>query len=197
MPEARGPESPGGAAEAQKPPVGTGVGPEFFAFRFPPRQRRCHGAGSLAAVWPSEEGLDMARDAYLEHLAAVPLFAKCNRKQLGEIGRVADEVTIPAGTTFVKQGAIGVELFIIVDGTASVTRDGESIATLGQGDFVGELAVLAHHGRRNATVTADTEVTVLVLTASGLEQLLDDIPGLAKALLREVVSRVPDADVRS
>jgi CRP/FNR family transcriptional regulator, cyclic AMP receptor protein len=136
----------------------------------------------------------VARDAYLQHLSGVPLFASCNRKQLSEIGRVADEVTIQPGTTLVKQGAIGVELFIIVEGTASVTRDGQMIATLGKGDFVGELAVLAHRGRRNATVTADTEVTVLVLTASGLEQLLDDIPGLAKQLLREVVNRLPDTE---
>jgi len=136
----------------------------------------------------------MARDEYLQQLARVPLFARCNRQQLNEIARVADEVTVQPGTALVKQGAIGVELFIIVEGSASVTRDGQNIATLGPGDFVGELAVLAHGRRRNATVTADAEVTVLVLTAAGLDQLLDDIPGLAKQLLHEVVSRLPDPE---
>jgi CRP-like cAMP-binding protein len=135
----------------------------------------------------------MARDAYLEHLAAVPLFAKCDNHQLSEIAKVADEVKIQRSSTLVRQGTIGMELFIILDGTASVTRDGQLVATLGKGDFVGELAVLTNGGRRNATVTTDSELTALVLMATGLDQLLDDIPGLAKQLLYEVVSRIPDA----
>jgi len=129
-------------------------------------------------------------------LAAVPLFAKCNKHQLTEIGRVATELTVEPGTTLIKQGAIGVELFIIIDGTASVTRDGQKIATLSSGDFVGELAVLSPGRRRNATVTADASVTVLVLTHTGIDQLLDDIPGLAKQLLHEVVSRIPETEAR-
>lgn len=135
----------------------------------------------------------MARDEYLDHLAAIPLFEKCNRQQLTEIGRVADEITVQPGTMLAEQGTIGLELFIIVDGTASVTRDRQPIATLGKGDFGGELAVLAHGRRRNATVTADTEVTMLVLTGTGFDQLLDDIPGLAKHVLYEVVGRVPES----
>ena len=60
----------------------------------------------------------MARDAYLNHLAAVPLFAKCNTAQLREIGRVADELTVPEGTVLAREGAYGSELFVIVEGTA-------------------------------------------------------------------------------
>ncbi len=131
----------------------------------------------------------MARDAYLNHLAAVPLFAKCNTAQLREIGRVADELTVPEGTVLAREGAYGSELFVIVEGTARVTRDGAAIATVGPGGFVGELAVLSRTPR-NATVTAETKMDVLVLTATGLSQLLDDIPGLAKHLLNEVVDRL-------
>jgi CRP-like cAMP-binding protein len=131
----------------------------------------------------------MARDEYLQHLAAVPLFARCTKSQLQEVGRVADELTVPAGTVLARQGDVGMELFVIVSGTASVTRDGQVVATLGRGQFVGELAVLARVPR-NATVTADTDVDVLVLTPSGLDQLLDDVPGLAKQLLHEVVQRL-------
>jgi CRP/FNR family cyclic AMP-dependent transcriptional regulator len=131
----------------------------------------------------------VARDEYLEHLAAVPLFARCTKAQLQEIGRVADELNLPAGSVLTRQGDVGSQLFVIVGGTASVTRDDQLVATVGKGDFVGELAVL---GRipRNATVTADSELDVLVLTPAGFSQLLDDIPGLAKHVLYEVVGRL-------
>jgi CRP/FNR family transcriptional regulator, cyclic AMP receptor protein len=131
----------------------------------------------------------MARDEYLEHLAAVPLFSKCSNSQLKEIGRVADELTVKAGTVLTRQGEVGRELFVIVNGTASVTRDGQPIATISKGGFVGELAVIAHVPR-NATVVAETDLDVLVLMPNGLSQLLDDVPGLAKHLLYETVARL-------
>jgi CRP/FNR family transcriptional regulator, cyclic AMP receptor protein len=131
----------------------------------------------------------MALDVYLKHLASIPMFASCSKRQLEEIGRVADELIIEAGAVLVRQGEIGQELFILLEGTATATRDGAPIATLQAGDFVGELAVLTR-GRRNATVTADSQLTVLVLTAAGLGQLLDDVPGLAKTLLTMVVARL-------
>jgi CRP-like cAMP-binding protein len=131
----------------------------------------------------------MARDEYLQHLAAVPLFSHCNRHQLQEIGKVADELSVPAGKVLTRQGDVAFELFVLVSGTASVTRDGQVIATVGPGGFVGELAVIARTPR-TATVTAETDIDLLVLTPTGLSQLLDDIPGLAKHLLYEVASRL-------
>jgi CRP-like cAMP-binding protein len=131
----------------------------------------------------------MAQDAYRDFLVSVPLFADCNDHELDEIGRVADEVKLEDGRVFAQQGSIGQELFIIAEGAAVVTRDGATIATLGPGDWVGELSVLGHT-RRNATVTASGDVTVLVLTPAGLDQLLDDIPGLAKRLLKVVAARL-------
>jgi CRP/FNR family transcriptional regulator, cyclic AMP receptor protein len=135
----------------------------------------------------------VARDVYLKHLASIPLFASCHKRHLEEIAQVADEVVVESGAVLVRQGDVGMQLFIILDGTATATRDGARIATLGPGDFVGELAVL-ERGRRNATVTADSSLTVLVLTAAGLNQLLDDVPGLAKALLFAVAGRVAASD---
>jgi len=131
----------------------------------------------------------MARDEYLEHLAGVPLFSRCNKQQLQEIGSVADEITVPAGTVLTRQGDVAHQLFILISGTASVSRDGESVATVEAGGFVGELALIAQTPR-NATVTADTELDLLVLTPRGFGQLLDDIPGLAKHVLFEVAGRL-------
>ncbi len=133
----------------------------------------------------------MARDEYLQHLAAVPLFSHCSKQQLQEIGRVADELRVPAGKVLTRQGDVAFELFVLINGTATVTRDGQDIATVGPGGFVGELAVIARTPR-TATVTADTDLDLLVLTPTGLSQLLDDIPGLAKHLLYEVACRLAE-----
>ena len=59
----------------------------------------------------------MARADYLQHLASVPIFAQCNKQQLQEIGKVADELTVPAGTVLTRQGEAALELFVIIDGT--------------------------------------------------------------------------------
>lgn len=138
----------------------------------------------------------MARDSYRTHLESVPLFAHCTAKQIDQILRVADEVTLTAGTTFIRQGEMGREMFIIVEGSAEVTRDGATVAQLGRNDFVGELSVL-RGAPRNASVTARTDLDVLVLTANAIEPLLDDIPGLAKALLFDVVGRLNREQERS
>jgi CRP-like cAMP-binding protein len=134
----------------------------------------------------------MARDEYLQHLASVPLFSNCTKRQLQKIGTVATPLNLPAGKVLARQGEAGFDLFILLDGSASVTRDGQRVATRTAGDVVGELAVISHRPR-NATVVADTELRTLVLTRAGLDQLLDDIPGLAKHLLYEVSARLDAA----
>jgi len=131
----------------------------------------------------------MARSEHLRHLASVRQFSNCTKSQLLEIAKVADETVLPVGKVLARQGAVGFELFLVLDGTASIARDGQRVATVTTGDVVGELAVIL--GRpRNATVVAETELTVLVLTRMGLDQLLEDIPGLAKHLLYNVASQL-------
>ena len=136
----------------------------------------------------------MPRDEFLRHLASVPLFSNCTKRQLQEIGRVGTPMHLPAGKVLAREGGAGLELFILLDGTASVTRDGRRVATRTACDIVGELAVISHHPR-NATVVAETRVETLVLTHAGLDQLLDDIPGLAKHLLYEVSARLETANL--
>lgn len=131
----------------------------------------------------------MARDDYRTHIEAVPLFARCNAHQIDHLLRVADEINIPAGTTFIHEGEVGREMFIIIDGTAEVTRGGTLVTRLTRNEFVGELSIL-RHAPRNASVTAQTELDVLVLTSNAIDPLLEEIPGLAKALLYDVVDRL-------
>src|SRR5690606_11052073 len=117
----------------------------------------------------------MARQSHLDHLAAVPMFSACSKKELQEVARASDEVDLPAGRTLCEQGRIGREAFVIVKGTAEVRRNNRKVATLGPGDCVGELALL-DHGPRTATVTASTDVTALVLGVREFAALVDRVP---------------------
>ena len=80
------------------------------------------------------------RPAYRAHLAAVPLFAGLSQKQIALIDSHADKVTVAAGTALCTEGELGQQYFLIVEGTAVVTRKGRKVATLGTGDGFGELS---------------------------------------------------------
>ena len=91
-------------------------------------------------------------DEKLELLSKVPLLAGLDRHALEEVGRLADEVDLPAGRVAARQGTSGDEFFLILDGTVRIERDGQLLRDLGPGDYFGELALLGHTGR-TATAT--------------------------------------------
>ena len=138
----------------------------------------------------------MARQSHLDHLASVPLFSACSKKELQAVARASDEVDLPAGKVLCEQGTIGREAFIIVTGTAEVRRNGRKVADVGPGSCFGELALL-DHGPRTATVTATSDVTVLVLAAREFAALLDQVPPIAHKLLRSLAERVRTLDARA
>ncbi len=132
------------------------------------------------------------RDQYLEHLASVPLFADCTKKELRELAGLVTPVTIHPGTVFIREDELARELMIIESGTATVRRKGRKVAELGPGSIVGELAVVLER-KRNASVTADTEMTLLVIDSRAFATLLDDIPGFARRLLHTVATRLSES----
>jgi CRP/FNR family transcriptional regulator, cyclic AMP receptor protein len=138
----------------------------------------------------------MAREDYLNHLAAVPLFSGCTTRELRDIARATVELTLDQGKEFVTQGDVGREAFVIVDGQAIVSRGGNTVATLGPGDCVGELALL-DHGPRTATVTAATPLTVLVLGPREFSGLLDEVPTLNHKILAALAGRVRELDSKT
>jgi CRP/FNR family cyclic AMP-dependent transcriptional regulator len=139
----------------------------------------------------------MARkDNKLEQLAKVRLFSACTTKELGIIGRAADEVKVDAGKQLVAEGSIGHEFFLILDGTAVIRRGGKKIATLKAGDYFGELALL-DRGVRSATVVAETPMVLLVLGQREFSAVLDDVPALAHKLLTIMAARLREADSRA
>jgi CRP-like cAMP-binding protein len=138
----------------------------------------------------------MARkDNKLDHLAQVRLFRACSRKELTTIGRASDEVRVSTGKTIVEEGQTGHEFFLILEGNASVQRNGRKVATLGPGDYFGELALL-DRGPRNATVKADNDMEVLVLGQREFSGVLDEVPTIAHKLLASMATRLREADAK-
>jgi CRP/FNR family transcriptional regulator, cyclic AMP receptor protein len=136
------------------------------------------------------------KKAYLDHLAKVPLFSSMSTRDLQRISRATDEVTMPAGMTIIDQGQAGREAFVIVSGEATVKRNGKKVATLGPGSIVGELSLL-DRGPRTATVTCDTQCTLLVIESRAFAAVIDDVPALAHKLLASLASRIRELDRRS
>lgn len=138
----------------------------------------------------------MARDAFLDHLAEVPLFAACSRKDLQLVAKRAEDVKVDAGKQLVTEGDAGTEFFVIIDGNATVRTHGQKVAELGPGSFFGELALL-ERAPRNATVTADTPMELVVLGQREFAGLLDDVPEFAHKLLAGLARRLRQADRQS
>jgi CRP/FNR family transcriptional regulator, cyclic AMP receptor protein len=136
------------------------------------------------------------RDAFLDHLAQVPLFSALSRKELALVARRAEDVKVEAGRVLISEGSTGSEFFVIIDGTANVTRHGRKVATLGPGDAFGELALL-DKAPRNATVTAATLLEIVVLGQREFGGLIDEVPGFARKLLAGMARRLRDSDAKS
>jgi CRP-like cAMP-binding protein len=96
---------------------------------------------------------------------------------------------IPAGTALCKEGEIGHEFFVIIDGKVEITRKGRKVAMRGGGEFVGEIALL-EQTPRTATVTAETPLRVFVLTDRNFRSLLDESPSVERKVLRALARRV-------
>lgn len=99
------------------------------------------------------------------------------------------------GTILCEEGKNGSEFFLVIDGEASVEKSGTKIATIGKSGFFGELALLDHEPR-SATVRAETDMDLLVLTSREFMSVLEEIPMMAIRLLEATAKRLRDADSR-
>lgn len=139
----------------------------------------------------------MARnDTFIGHLSEVPLFSALSRKELTLVARRAEDVKVDAGRVLVSEGATGSEFFVIIEGTAKVSRRGRKVATLGPGAAFGELALL-DKAPRNASVTAETDMELVVLGQREFGGLIDELPGVARKLLTGMARRLREADSQS
>jgi CRP/FNR family transcriptional regulator, cyclic AMP receptor protein len=124
-----------------------------------------------------------------ESLRRVPIFAGLDRKELELLAKLAKEQRYEPGATIVKSGASGHGLYIIKEGNVSVVRDGQKVASMGPGQFFGEISVL-DGGPRTADVKADTETVCLTLISWEIKPLLMDNAAISYKMLLEMVKRL-------
>jgi len=131
----------------------------------------------------------LRKDAKVEMLRRVPLFQECSKKQLQSITSVADEIDWPQGRPIARQGQVGREFIVIVEGSADVTIDAKKVGALGAGDFFGEMSLLTQQPRI-ATVTPMSPLRVLVITERAFSGLLRSDSVIQSKVLAAVAARV-------
>jgi CRP/FNR family transcriptional regulator, cyclic AMP receptor protein len=119
----------------------------------------------------------------------VPLFARCSKKELAKIAGLADEIDIPEGKVLTREGDRGREFFVVLEGSADVTRDSQALPPLGAGDFFGEIALVTDTAR-TATVTASSPMRTLVITDRAFRELLRNSPEIQGKVLTAVADRL-------
>ncbi len=130
-----------------------------------------------------------AHDTKVEALKRVPLFAGLSKKELGQLARASEDLEVLPGKVLCKQGRLGREFFVIVEGEAEVERNGKRLATMKPGDFFGEIALL-EQSPRTATVTAKTPLRFFVLTGQAFRHLVDESPSVQRKVLQALAKRV-------
>ena len=121
------------------------------------------------------------------------MFSSLSQKDLGRIAKASNEVTLDEGQIMVDQGDAGRDAYVIIEGTATVKRNGRKVGTVGPGEAIGEMALI-DHGPRTATVTADGKLTALVLTAREFGGVLEEVPAVAHKVMAQLATRVRELD---
>jgi CRP-like cAMP-binding protein len=125
----------------------------------------------------------------IDRLQETSLFSNCTKDELRTIASLTSMKDVEQGVVLAEQGTAGREFFVVTDGSATATRNGERLAELGPGSFFGELALL-DGGPRTATVVADTAMTLLVLSRREFQSLQLSAPSVAHKMLVELGARL-------
>ena len=136
------------------------------------------------------------RSLYQTFLSQVPMFASCTTEQLDRIAELGDAVAAPDGSQIVTEGGEADAFFVVTSGKAVVDRGGKDVATLGAGDYFGELA-LFDPMPRNASVTANGMVSLVRLSRDDFKKALDETPAMRDALLHGMAHRLHQLDARA
>jgi CRP/FNR family transcriptional regulator, cyclic AMP receptor protein len=136
-----------------------------------------------------------SKDAKVELLSSVPLFSACSQRDLRRIAGLVDEMDVPDRSVLIRQGDPGRDCFVIAEGKAKATVRGSGTTWLGPGDVVGEMSLL-DQAPRAATVTAWTDMQVLVLTSRNFSALIEEFPPVARRIMAALAGRVRAAEAR-
>ena len=131
----------------------------------------------------------LGRNAKIDLLKRVPLFAGCSKAELRKLALVADEIDLRDGHVLTREGRPGREFFVLVEGSVRVTRKDRKVTDLGAGDWFGEIALITD-APRTATVTATSPVDVLVITDRSFRRVVETMPSIAIKVLARVGERL-------
>ncbi len=131
----------------------------------------------------------LGRNTKMDLLKRVPLFSGCSKKELRELALRADEIDLREGHVLTREGRPGREFFVLVEGTARVTREGRTLTDLEGGDWFGEIALLTNTPR-TATVTATSPILTLVVTDRAFRRVVETMPSVAIKVLASVGDRL-------
>ena len=131
----------------------------------------------------------MNGDTKLELLRRLPLFAHASARELRDIAARAHEIDVPAGYVLTREGDRGREFVVLVEGAATVETDGRVIATLGDGDFLGEIALLLYT-HRTATVRTTTPSRLIVVTERDFRTLVAAVPSFSREVFAAAAARL-------
>ncbi len=136
-----------------------------------------------------------SRNQRVELLRGVTLFSSCSGRELEKIASLTTEYAAQVGQVLTEEGTAGLEFFVVIEGEAVASRRGVFLASLGPGSFFGELALL-DGGPRVATVVAETDMKVLVLSRQEFKNLNFMLPSVCHKMLLELGARLRDTDER-
>src|SRR5918992_4760229 len=111
------------------------------------------------------------RDSKAEAFRRVPLFQNLNRAECELLAKMTEELDFRAGTVLCREGGSAREFFVILEGEACATKGGETVRTLGPGEFFGELALFEHLPRA-LTLKAKTPVRAFVMSNRGFSSVI-------------------------
>jgi CRP-like cAMP-binding protein len=123
-------------------------------------------------------GMDPSR------LKAIPLFSELSDEEARRLAAFATETSVAEGQILMKEGDYSTELIGIEEGTARVEKGGREIATLGQGDLIGEMGLLSHEPR-TATVVATSPMLVFKLTHWEVRRMSEDTVSRIQDIIRQ------------
>jgi len=130
-----------------------------------------------------------SQNVKIEALKRAPLFEGLSKKELKELASASEDLKIEAGTVMCREGSLGREFFVIVEGVAEVTKGGKRLATRQTGEFFGEIALITTT-KRTATVTAKTPIRCFILTRGDFRRVLDENPRVQRKVMEALAERL-------
>jgi CRP-like cAMP-binding protein len=163
--------------------------------------RRVQGAKRLLGSIASDVLHHASCDVLVAHTAADPsavtdhgvstatLFAGCSAEERRQIDALATSIKVKEGHVLTSEGKTGKEFGVLLNGTATVTIGGETVATLEAGDHFGEMALLGPTSAQSGTVTADEDLEIAVMSVQEFRTLAIDFPSIEAELRRVADAR--------